>query len=220
MSCRTNPPKRCLSNPGLKSSSPNRFSNSTPAKSPPKKEQALSELASYPQTAFRTDPSHRLEHCSDDHGVTDQNHRESNLSLWAHRLGLPESDVSHHGRIDGHGGLDLAILPVSDYLTSEVNGLVAGDKGTGTFLIGSLASCPSVAENQHQVYDSYEFSRNLHLLDETFYSRAIYLSVEDLHYSNISHQLGIWVYSTVNAEITLTERMEKYNWEGSCLQKL
>lgn len=218
--CRKTSTRYDLSDSAPKSCHSGRSTTTTPTKSPFKEQQTYSKLTNDPERRSHADESHSHEHFANGDGVIDHSHRNSSLPLWAHRFGCPQLDPSRHGTAIDIGGFKLANPPPSDHLSAKVNGLNGGDNGTDARLIGSSADGPSVAEHQHEVDDPYGLRMNFHLLDETWHHRWSGLSIEHLQHPTTNYQLGIWVHSTINTEITLTERMEKYNWEGSCLQRL
>jgi hypothetical protein len=139
------------------------------------------------------------------------------LQQWAHDTGgfhqLPSNDCA----TISHEEFDKARPSLSGQNTGVDLFIVNSDEASPRQAYGND---PSSARDQQQIFERKTFSTYTGLQEEPQCQSWTVLTSEHLQASFIDYQLGIWAYSTMNTEITLTERMEKANWECSCLERL
>jgi hypothetical protein len=173
-------------------------------------------VTSDPETLSCTQDGVRLESFRDHDSVIVDGHRMSSLPLWTHRLRDGHLDLPEHERSIDKGGFCVAYPALSNEPSSEVNDLDPIDD-----LKDARQDHESVARHASQFDNSFRLSADFY-----YYEGAWHCSWTDPPLGNtqrphlVNYQLSIWVYGTVNSEITLSERMEKSNWERSRLERL
>ena len=141
-------------------------------------------------------------------------HRNSSLPSWTHEFGGENFDPSRHERnIDG-GTLDLACANACNQDRAGFDDLV-----TSRLSRVLCFAISSAFRDQHHLEDSCLISRNICSLEELSDQRTDCVD-EQTQVLLSDYQLGMWLYNTVNSEITFAERMEKSNWEVYCLSRL
>ena len=173
-------------------------------------------MTSDPETLSFTQEGVRLKNFSDCDSVIVDGRRMSSLPLWAHRLNDGHLDFSEHGGNIENGGFCEAYPTLPNEPCSEVNDLDPTDD-----LKDARLDRESVARHRSQFDNSFRLSADFHHSEGAWHCSWTDPPLENTQRPHlINYQLAIWVYSTINTEITLTERMEKSNWERSRLERL
>jgi hypothetical protein len=204
------------SNSAPKTSS-SRSGTSTPkTRSLPKKNQTNSKTNKDWNALSHTEENFSLGHLSGVENPTVDPCPNESLPLWAHRYGdehhlPPRYEVNIEGDRFDQG------YPHADEHSIEVICADAGDDGR---LSEPNSQGASAANYQSQFNNCSGLSTYPRIREETQLHPGTGLPPGHLQKPVFNHRLDIWVYTTLNSEITFTERMEKSNWEPHCLMRL
>ena len=217
LSLRKQSAKSPRSNSAPKTSSSRSSGTSTPkTRSPLKKNQTNSRTNKDWNTLSYTEENLSLSHLSGVENPTVNPCPNDSLPLWAHRYA-----DEHHLLLRYKANIESDRFdedhPHADEHSIEV---ICADAGDGSRLSAPNLQGVSAANYQSQFNNCSGLSIYPRIREEIQHHPGTGLTPRHLQRPISNHQLDTWVYSTLNSEITFTERMEKSNWEPHCLTRL
>jgi len=212
---RRTPPKSAPTSPSSRSATRN-----SKRRQSSKNEQTHSKKENDCESLSHAEEILGLDHLVEGETLNTGPHLDANLPLWAHRYGDENPRVPGHEAHLNSGGPCLAFSPLSDGHNGEVNGLGAGDNSNEVILSGPDSHGP-VAPNHHHQMNDYHGSSTHSILQGDVQGRPwAGVASEHLPPPVFDYQLGMWLYSTRNTEITFSERLERTSWEPHCFARL